>query len=158
MPQWWIQEPTVNLRLEDEPLGYNPALGPRVAFDLSYRQRGAVTEDPAIFGVGPNWSCSFRSYLMQSAGDLPNVFHVHKLGAGWIDYDTTGIQPLDGSILTSTANGYEIEYADGSKESFAQPFTNNSGTFFSFITSKADPAGSTMTFNYLPYPTRRAAT
>ena len=53
MPQWWIQEPTVNLRLEDEPLGYNPALGPRVAFDLSYRQRGAVTEDPAIFGVGP---------------------------------------------------------------------------------------------------------
>src|SRR5262245_57998973 len=46
MPQWWVQEPTINLRLEDEPLGYTPALGPRVSFGLSYRQRGVVPENP----------------------------------------------------------------------------------------------------------------
>ena len=123
-----------------------------MAFDLSYRQRGAVSEDP-IFGIGPNWSCSFRTYLMQSATDQPQVFHLHKLGAGWIDYSTTQIQPLDGSVPRSVQNGYEIEYADGSIESFAQPFTNNAGTFFSFVTSRADPTGNATTFNYLPYPT-----
>src|SRR5205814_4025334 len=27
MPVWWVSEPRLNLRLEDEPLGYNPAVG-----------------------------------------------------------------------------------------------------------------------------------
>ncbi len=61
MPVWWVSEPCINLRLEDEPLGYQPPRGPRVAFQLSYRQRGALGEDPSVFGVGTNWSCSFRA-------------------------------------------------------------------------------------------------
>src|SRR6266478_1629015 len=36
MPTWWISQPYVNMRLEDEPLGYQPAVGPRVSFSLSY--------------------------------------------------------------------------------------------------------------------------
>src|SRR5207248_6460981 len=64
MPTWWVSEPYINLRMEDEPLGYQPAHGARVAFRLSYRQRGAVLEDPAVFGVGINWSCSFRAYVV----------------------------------------------------------------------------------------------
>lgn len=80
--QWWVSEPAVNLRIEDEPSSYDPSHGPRVSFSVSYRQRGAIVEDPAIFGVGPGWSCSFRAFVLQLTGDPANVFRVHRGGAG----------------------------------------------------------------------------
>src|SRR5208283_4118455 len=48
-PTWTVSEPYINLRLDDEPLGYQPPIGPRVSFHLSYRQRGSVTAYPAMF-------------------------------------------------------------------------------------------------------------
>src|SRR5437016_2297417 len=38
LPVFWVSEWRINLRLEDEPSGYQPARGPRIAFRLSYRQ------------------------------------------------------------------------------------------------------------------------
>src|SRR5688572_23364047 len=39
MPGWRVSEPHVTLWIDDQPLGYTPALGPEVAFQLSYSQR-----------------------------------------------------------------------------------------------------------------------
>jgi len=68
MAQWWISQPYLNLRLEDTPLWHTPARGEPVRFQVSYRQRGGVLEYPDVFGVGTNWSCSFRAYLLDTSG------------------------------------------------------------------------------------------
>jgi hypothetical protein len=72
---WWVSEAAVNLRIEDEPLPeVTPSHGPAVKFHVSYRQRGAVPENPvAVFGVGANWSCSFRAYIVNVDGTLLRV-------------------------------------------------------------------------------------
>src|SRR5215470_10915811 len=65
VPQYWVTQPNIQLRLEDEPLvSYVPGLGPRPVCHLSYRNRGAPPEDSAYFSFGPNWSCSFRAYVI----------------------------------------------------------------------------------------------
>ncbi|HEY5915235.1 MAG TPA: hypothetical protein VJA21_31970, partial [Verrucomicrobiae bacterium] len=147
VPEWWISEPHVNLRLEDTPLGYRPARGAPVAFNLSYRQRGAVEEDPNIFGVGTNWSCSFRVYLLAQS---PTVW-LHKGGAGWIPYQPGVTQYRDGSILTTTSSGYEIDYADGSVSQFTNFFSAGVG-FTYFLTSQSDPAANTTIYTYSNTP------
>ena len=143
---WWVSEPYINLRLEDEPLGYQPALGPRVAFHLSYRQRGPAPEDPAVFGVGTNWSCSFRSYLTIQYGQI----YLQRAGAAFIAYTIGAPQFRDGSVLSTPDGGltYQIEYPDGSTDSFQQPFTDiQSGSLY-FLTAHSDPFGNAIVFNY----------
>jgi RHS repeat-associated protein len=141
--------------LEDEPLGYDPSHGAPVTFHLSYRQRGSVPEDPAVFGVGTNWSCSFRAYLVPAQSLDPtsygtNEMLLHKGGAGWILYAIGAPQFDDGSILTQTNGGYQIEYADGSTDVFERTFTSSSNVQMVFMTSHSDPAGNATTFNYVP--------
>ena len=146
MPVWWVSEPHINLRLEDEPLSYQPALGGAITFHLSYRQRGAVEEDPAVFGVGTNWSCSFRAYLVNES---EYGAQLHRSGAGLIDYSVGYPEPRDGSILSIAGGGtYQIEYADGSLDVFGHPFVDANNVPFYFLTAHVDPAGNTNTFNY----------
>src|SRR5437879_90740 len=63
MARWRVSMPNINLHLEDTPIHYQPSRGAQVRFHISYRQRGAITEDPAVFGVGTNWSCLLRAFL-----------------------------------------------------------------------------------------------
>src|SRR5262249_50368708 len=58
MPVWSVSEPYVSLWLHDEPLGYQPALGSRISFELAFKQREATAGlSPNIFGVGKRWNC-----------------------------------------------------------------------------------------------------
>src|SRR5207249_1563504 len=36
MPYWWVSEPYMNLWIQDEPLGYEPARGTRISFRLNF--------------------------------------------------------------------------------------------------------------------------
>jgi RHS repeat-associated protein len=146
MPTYWVSEPYVNLRMEDEPLGYSGARGPRVSFHLSYRQRGAVVEDASVFGLGNNWSCSFRAYLADLGG-TPDHLRLHRGGAGFIDYTNGVAQYRDGSIVTSITGGYQIEYRDGAKDTFTTSFLDNSVTYY-FLTTHTDPTGNALTYTY----------
>ncbi len=148
-PEWSVSEPFMNLKLEDRPLGngYQPSRGPRVSFVLYYRQRGAVTEDPALFGVGKNWSCSLRAYVVPLSTPSGAVL-LHRGGAGWVRYITGQTQVRDGSLMTATAAGYEIEYSDGGKDTFTNSFTASSGVTYYFMTSQSDAAGNTVIYTY----------
>jgi RHS repeat-associated protein len=149
MPYWWVS-PQINLRLEDEPLGYQPALGPRISFQLSYRQRLTVPEDPTIFGVGTNWSTSFRSYLY-APGNNFGAFEVylHTGGAGYLAYDQNSAQTRDGSLLTQITGGCQIAYPDGSIAIYTNSFTDTNGDNLLFMTSRTDPAGNTVSYSYV---------
>src|ERR1700690_4094180 len=66
MPAWSISEPYISFWLHDEPLGYQPAAGPRVSFELSFKQREPVAGfNTNVFGVGKKWNFSWFSYLAQ---------------------------------------------------------------------------------------------
>ncbi len=91
MPTFWVSKPYTSLRLEDTPLWWSPGRGQPISFHLSYRQRGSVPEDPTIFGVGTNWSCSWRAFVLDLGG-TPDLLQVHKGGFGWITYPFSSSQ------------------------------------------------------------------
>src|SRR6266567_3862687 len=119
VPIFWVSSPCTSLRLEDVPLWWNPGTGGRIALQLSYRQRGAIIADPTIFGLGPNWCCSFRAFLLDLGGS-PDLLRVHRGGAGWITCTNGPTQYRDGSILISITGGYQIEYANHQPSRFAR--------------------------------------
>src|ERR1019366_5596680 len=49
MAVWEASEPSISLWLYDEPLGYQPGIGPRITFGLAYKQRGTPDISPNIF-------------------------------------------------------------------------------------------------------------
>lgn len=152
--EWWLAQARIDLHLEDTPLSYQASRGMPVSFQLSYRQRELMPEDPAIFGVGTNWTSSCRVFLLDSTSIASGYFRLHRGGAGSIDYyleyylDTP--QFFDGSILTTPDAGatYQIEYANGAKDVFAKSFVDSGGNTRYFLTSKQDPAGNAITYNY----------
>ncbi len=150
VPIFWVSSPYTSLRLEDVPLEWNPGTGGRIAFQLSYRQRGAIPEDATIFGLGPNWSCSFRAFVLDLGGS-PDLLRSHRGGAGWITHTNGATQYRDGSILTSVTGGYQIEYASGAKDIFTHSFASGTNTYY-FLSSRADPQGHTTTYNYSATP------
>lgn len=148
MPYYWVSQKFINLRLEDEPLGYKPARGLPVKFHLSYRQRGAVNEDPTIFSAGTNWSFSFRAFVYAPSSGEPGL---HRGGAGMIFYDVAdGLPyPEDGTIMTTLASGgFQLTHPDGQTELFTYEFTDSAGNVDYFLTSSSDPAGNTITYTY----------
>ena len=59
MPVWRVSQPYINLWLEDEPLGYQPALGPRLSLTLSYNQRDDNPgSDGTLSSFGNKWNAS----------------------------------------------------------------------------------------------------
>jgi RHS repeat-associated protein len=147
LPTYWVSEPFANLRVESVPLRYQPSHGWPLEFILSYRQRGAAREDATVFGFSTGWSSSFRAYLVDLSGSA-GVYRVHRGDAGYIDYVPAVAQYLEGSIATPITGGYQIEYRDGSKETFTNSFVNSGGTTLYFLSTRADPAGVAFVFNY----------
>ena len=64
MPIWRISEPYTSLWLHDEPLGYQPAVGPRISFKLAFKQYESTSGfDTNVFSVGKRWNCPWLSYV-----------------------------------------------------------------------------------------------
>ena len=150
MPVWSVSEPYVSLWLHDEPLGYQPALGPRVSFKLAYKQRESASGlDTNIFSVGQKWNCNWLSYVAQDANGS-NVIHFaggrQRTSYGTNDY-------LTNTRLTGdTTNGFTLSYPDGSSEVFGFVVTSDSGAFRkAFLTERATPQGQKLRFGYQPY-------
>jgi len=145
MPNYWISEPYLNLRMEDIPLGYTPAIGPKVFFQISYRQRGVVPEEN-YFSVGTNWSCAFRSYVLDISGGV----RLHRNGAAFLDYEEGVPHFRDGSVMDIQTPGasYVLVRPNGGKDIFETAFTTESDQVLYFLTQRVDPAGNALTFNY----------
>ena len=150
MPVWTVSEPYISLWLHDEPLGYQPALGPRVSFELSYKQREAAAGfDTNIFSVGPKWNCSWLSYVAQDATGS-NV--VYFAGGGQSTFLGTNDYLSNARLTGDTNNGFTLSYPDGSSQVYGFIVTNSSGAFQkAFLTQRADPQGQRLRFAYDPY-------
>jgi hypothetical protein len=84
MPVWSVSDPYISLWLKDEPLGYQPALGPRISLQLAFKQREFSSGfDTNTFSVGKKWNCSWLSYVSQDV-NKSNV--VYFAGGGQVTF------------------------------------------------------------------------
>ena len=89
MPTWEVSEPYINLWLYDEPLGYQPGIGPRLSFALAYKQRAPLAISPYLFSLGSNWTCAWLSYVEDD----------------WYGYQATLMLARGGQITYSPPDG-----------------------------------------------------
>lgn len=150
MPVWSVSEPYISLWLKDEPLGYQPAIGPRVSFELAFKQRefnsGYVT---SFFGVGKRWNCAWFSYLAQ---DMNTNNVVYFPGGGSTTYYTTNDYLTQTTLSGDTTNGFTIAYPNGSKDVYGFVVTNNTGVFQeAFLSERWNAQSQKLTLNYSNY-------
>jgi hypothetical protein len=100
LPVWEVSEPYINLWLYDEPLGYQPGIGPRVSFKLAYKQRGTDDVSTNIFNFANKWTCSWLSYV-EDDGSGTNAIVNTKLG-GQTVFSNESLQGLPCDRRTQT--------------------------------------------------------
>jgi hypothetical protein len=141
MPVWEVSEPMINVWLYDEPLSYQPGLGPKISLKLTYKQRETRTFYTGISenytGLGPNWHCSWVSYLYRN----------YNTNGGTTNYDGTATVVMsDGGERTFVSDGSSIEYfcrgtmtnttnPDGSWNSAVITYPDGSKEEYSQVTS-----------------------
>lgn len=147
---WRVSEPYQSLWLHKEPLGYQPAIGPRISFELAYKQRDTESGlDPSIFSVGKKWSFRWLSYVAQDANQS-NV--VCFPGGGQRTFYGTNDYLTSASLSGNTNDGFTLSYPDGSKDVYGFIVTNNSGTFLkAFMTERYNSIGQRTRLEYANY-------
>ena len=173
MPVWGVSEPYLNLWLHDEPLGYQPAQGPRLSLHLAYKQRDeAAGGDPYTTGFGAGWNSAFLSQISS-----PGTYQYHTLMPADVSLPGGGISHFDFSggltqatnyynnlVLHPVLNGtgdvvsYELIYPSGAKDVY-DFFRADPGTGWSsvFMTKRIDTNGRMVQYTYFQLPTSFAA-
>lgn len=149
MPVWSVSEPYISLWLHDEPLGYQPAIGPRVSFRLGYKQREATAGlNTNIFSTGRLWNFSWFSYATQTGG----TNWVHFSGGREVTYQGTNDYLTGTSISGNTNSGFTIYYPNGSQDVYGFIVTNNHGAFQeAFLSEQRNPQGQKTDLYYSSY-------
>jgi RHS repeat-associated protein len=147
----------VNLNLTDEPVGYQPPVGPPVHFVLRYNQRDVFQPGNFFYGnLGPLWTSDWITYITDNPTNPVADVNLYVGGGGqrtYTDFDTNtqsfAYQQFDQNLLTRTgAASYQLLAGDGSKMFFSQS-DGAVGTARSiFLTQEIDPQGNTVTFAY----------
>ncbi len=155
MPAWRVSEPYLNLWLEDEPLGYQPAYGPRIPFQLKFKQRD---ETSTFQDVGMSWECSWLSLI--EANYAPFAAYVHLPGGGVSTFkntDLTATNYYNNLRLTSFTNSsgvitnFELLFTDGAKYTYDYN-PDGYGTQF-YLTKMKDAQGNIVTLQYQDFGT-----
>lgn len=84
------------------------------------------------------------------------ALRLHCVSGGIVDYTNLVPQYYDASISSIVNGGYQIEYPSGARETFTKFLTvtqaNDVAISCYFLTTQADPAGNTTTYNYSSDP------
>jgi RHS repeat-associated protein len=151
MPRWGVSDYT-SLWIHDEPLGYQPAAGPRISFEVANKQRDESSGlNPKIFGVGRRWSFSWLSYVTL---DSNGSNRVHFSDAR----ERTFLGPQDyltNTRLTGDTNsGFTLAYPDGSKDVYGFIASDGSGAFSkAFMTERWNASNQKTTLYYTNWTT-----
>jgi len=160
MPVWWVSEPSENLWVTDEPLGYQPSVGPRVSLYLNYKQRESVAgTNGTISNMGTNWHISWVSYVQDMGYDLGRGYRIQVLlgKAGLrtmvadgttLDY-YTGLKMKRLTGVNQNTIGFHLLYPSGAIDVYKLPSARPIGGWPTyFLTAKIDAAGNQLTFQY----------
>ena len=150
MPVWSVSEPYISLWLHDEPLGYQPALGPRISFELAFKQREFTAGlNTNIFNVGKKWNSSWFSYVTQ---DVYTNNVVHLPGGKEVTFFRTNDYLTNTRLTGDTTNGFTLSNPDGSQDVYGFVVTNSSGAFQeAFLTEQWNAQSQKTRLNYATY-------
>lgn len=150
---------TVNLQIRDNPVGYNPPVGPPVHFLVRFNSRDVVNGFGVVADLSPlglNWTHDWAEWIMDSP-QSPMADVKDYVGGGgartFTGFDTNtqsfAYQQYDQTLLTRTGtNRYEMLFLDGSKKVFANPDGSAGSTRRVFLTQIIDKAGNALSFTY----------
>lgn len=149
MAVWGINMSEVDLRLRDVPLFYNPPVGPRIHFQISYEQREANQPATLSFSnLGNKWNFNFVTTL---TFDSNNAYvNYGESGLDTFASFTANTQSSGVSTITHTrlvragANLFQLVSADGSMRVFST--YDGSGRYY--MTKMVDPHGNTVSLAY----------
>jgi RHS repeat-associated protein len=160
MPQYSFDLMVASIRIDDNPVGYHPPVGPDSEFRLSYNQQdNSLPATPTFGNLGPQWSDTWLYYVQDDPRNPGSSVTLTTGGGGYEIYagynGSTGAftpQEEDGDVLTrvTTAQGTEYTrvFPDGTKEIYA---ASNGATSYPrqiFITQIIDQQGNTQSFSY----------
>jgi RHS repeat-associated protein len=147
----------VSVNLMDEPLGYQPPVGPEVKFVVRYNQRDAY--QPAVFdyaNFGPKWTSDWIAYLKDNPSNSLADVDYYVMGGGDRTFtgfntnnQTFAFQQYDQTLLRRTSpTSYKMTFPDGSKLIFAQPTSSLGTSRRVFLSQVVDPSGNVVTLTY----------
>ena len=152
MPVWQVSDPYMSLWLKDEPLGYQPAIGPRISCELAYKQRETVAGwNPNVFSVGLSWHFSWLSCVTL---DINSNKVLHFPGGGQRTYFTTNDYLTDTILTGDTTNGFTVRYPDGHQDLYNFVVTNGNTNYTflgAYMTARLNPQGQETQLIYTNY-------
>jgi RHS repeat-associated protein len=152
MPHWWVTEPGLNVWLSDMPVFYQPTRGPRLAFELFFKNELGETVQPeeanefadiSFMHAGCNWFTPWCAYLLSTTNQ--NAYFFCNGRGSWLSITNSGAPSyVEQMTLTNAAGALQIQYPSGMVDTFSQ--SSWSGRYFR--ATRQDPYGNLTTFNY----------
>jgi len=163
MAYYTIQLALVNLHISDTPVGYSPARGPAIDFQVNYNHREA--NQPETFNysnLGRLWTFKWLSYVNDNNNTgLDASVSIYEMGGGTkvfsfaSESNTSKANPEDNSFLVRTTGpggftvtGYVRHFSDGSQTYYTQATTGAMVRRKVFLSSIQDSQGNTVTLGY----------
>ena len=153
--RWNVEPMVVGLSLHDVPVGYTPALGPAMLFELHYSHRDV--QQPQIFdhaNLGRKWTTTWLSYVTDNVNVNGSV-ELYRRGGGNETFTfaaaalRSNLGPFSSSVMirrtdgVGNTTGYSREFSDGSIEDFSHAM----GSKY-FLTALIDPHGNRVSLAY----------
>jgi YD repeat-containing protein len=149
----------VNLGLVDEPVGYNPPVGPPIPFTVRYNARDSFY--PSLIDTTPfgyKWTCDWASWITDNPQSPLADVTCYMGGGGtrsFTGFDTNTqsfqYQQYDLTLLTRTSTNpisYRMRWPDGLQFIFSQS-DGSAGTSRRILLSQVvDPQGNAATLTY----------
>ena len=160
MPAYSVSEVLVSLKIEDEPVSYQPAFGPGGSFTVTYNQ--LESDQPSTFAfsnLSAQWTHNWVSYVQDDPKNVGSSVSVYMPAGGAIVYTnynaSTGTfaretlaQGLLALVADAQGTHYERRMGDGSVWVFS---VSDGATTFPrryFLTKMIDPQGNAATLSY----------
>ena len=157
MPIWRVSEPYINLWWYDEPLGYQPAYGPRISLLLSYKQRDEnASLDPGIGSFGTGINCSWLSYVQTFSPDTEATVFLPEGGQASFSFSGDQAQDTHSNFSlkiirdsSGLVRAYELQRPDGSRDYYDFIRYSPGGTWSQiFLTQHFNPQGNFTRLGY----------
>ena len=172
MMSWQVTEPFLNVWLSDSPLAYQPALGPRVAVEIYYKQRNQNSRNPRMFDIGgtgatnSNWTLNWQTYLevIDQGGTYDSFNATLHVGDGGLRtyYVSNDGNPYNDHVFdygsntrlerlpdaTSTLAGFRLTYPNGREDYYTNLVDFSSGTKWAFRATEGDGHGHCNRYTY----------
>lgn len=164
MPHWSVTEPNINLWLVDQPIRCQPACGPPVGLQITFKQRDVVDAPADVFSLGPGWGCNWLSWvdLEQKAtyGALYGCVVVLYLpGRGTLQFEfapgqTSTTEYFYNAKLTAVLDGesvtaFWLDLPDGRRFHYGQGWSFGAVAYkYLYLTQSIDAQGFVTHYQY----------